>query len=249
MINMQTYHKYFKRTFLLAILFSCSIFANAQSTEDEVVDTTSVAADTVSTENAIFSETDPPADTLVLRSTPDTAVIKLQHQKEFAYANDPEYWKKEKKRRIALPYLGNFFKYAALVVFVAVLAYILINLLLSNKIILLKRKKKSSGIEVEEQEVPAADLSALIAMAEQQQDFRLATRYQYLSLLEELNARELIKMHQELTNWDYIRQLGRHPLSGKFRYLTSAYEYTWYGEFPVSAEQYQILKNRFQKFI
>jgi hypothetical protein len=241
-----TYKGVFKKIIFLAVVFNCCLFANAQS--DEQQDSSSVVADTVATENAIFSETDPAPDTLVLRSTPDTIVVKLQHQKEFAYANDPEYWKKQKKK-IALPYLGTFLKYAALAVFVGVLIYILVNVLLSNKIILFNRNKKSSGTEMEEQEVQVADLSALIALAEQQEDFRLATRYQYLQLLDKLNTKQLIRMHPELTNWDYIRQLGKHPLNAKFRYLTAAYEYTWYGEFRVSAEQYQVIKNRFQSFV
>jgi hypothetical protein len=55
-------------------------------------------------------------------------------------------------------------------------------------------------------------------------------------------------MHSELTNWDYIRQMGTHPLNSKFRYLTHAYEYVWYGQFELGNEQYAQLRAKFETF-
>ena len=56
-------------------------------------------------------------------------------------------------------------------------------------------------------------------------------------------------MHPELTNWDYIMQLGSHPLDQKFRYLTTAYEYTWYGEFELNNNQYDLIRKKFESFL
>jgi hypothetical protein len=92
-------------------------------------------------------------------------------------------------------------------------------------------------------------LPALISQAEHDGDFRLASRYRYLLLLQDLHARQLIRMHSELTNWDYVNQLGNNPLNDRFRFLTIAYDYIWYGEFQPSAQQYESLKKKFESFL
>jgi hypothetical protein len=129
-----------------------------------------------------------------------------------------------------------------------VLIYILVRILSDSKIILFKRRAKP--IVDSQQEEPAEEkvLMTLIQEAEAQTEYRLAARYRYMQLLEHLHARQLIRMHGDLTNWDYIRQLGTHPFTAKFRYLTLAYEYVWYGEFELGTEQYAQLKNKFETF-
>jgi len=194
-------------------------------------------------------------DTITYRSTPDSVVARMQHLKEFAYANDPDYWTKKKeappRRRSdsVWDFLGAMLQYLLFGIFIVVLLYILVKILSDSKIILFKRKTKQiADAPNEEQVVEETDLSNLILAAEAKDQFRLATRYRYMQLLENLNTRQLIRMHGELTNWDYIRQLTTPKLTPKFRYLTIAYEYVWYGEFELRNDQYEQLKNKFETF-
>jgi hypothetical protein len=198
------------------------------------------------------SETVP--DTVIFRSTPDTAIARLQGLKEFAYANDPAYWKREQERPLqrpgwALMFLSNAFQYLLFGLFITALIYLLFKILTENKILLFKRNKKFTADVLGQETLEQEDISNLIAEAEQGGNFRMASRYRYLQLLQEMDSRQLIRTHAELTNWDYVKQLGAHPLSAKFRYLTSAYEYIWYGEFELSSDQYGFLRKKFETFL
>ena len=93
------------------------------------------------------------------------------------------------------------------------------------------------------------DLGQLISEAEQNEQFRIATRYRFMKILQELDARNLVQLDKKRTNWDYVRQLSSHPLNRKFLYLTQAYEYVWYGEFDINHSQYDLLKLKFEQFI
>jgi len=235
-------------TILCLVLLSNGARAQSDFPADSVVDEFEQAADTVSSSPQLAN------DTITYRSTPDSAVKRMQQMKEFAYANDPDYWTKKKeapRRRTSSSiwdFLGTIFQYLFFGIFIVVLIYILVKILSDSKIILFKRKTKQMDVSNEEEVVEEKDLSSLIMAAERQEQFRLATRYRYMQLLENLNARQLIRMHGELTNWDYIRQLGVPQLTPKFRYLTIAYEYVWYGEFELTNDQYGQLKNKFETF-
>ena len=235
-------------TILCLILLSIGTRAQSDFPTDSVVDEFEQAPDTVS------SSPQPVNDTITFRSTPDSIVARMQQMKEFAYANDPDYWTKKKeippRRRSSSIWdvLGAVLQYLLFGIFIVVLIYILVKILSDSKIILFKRKTKQMDVPTEEEVVEEKDLASLILAAETKEQFRLATRYRYMQLLENLNARQLIRMHGELTNWDYIRQLGIPQLTPKFRYLTIAYEYVWYGEFELTNDQYGHLKNKFETF-
>ena len=204
-------------------------------------------------EDSSFYEEPPAPDSLTFRAAPDSAIKRMQNEEAFAYANDPEYWKKKRQSSrgttIRIPGSG-LFSYLFIGVFVVALIYLLFKILSENNIILFNKKKKIFGESMDSiTEAESANFPALIREAEQNGAFRLATRYRYMRLLQELDARQLIRMHAELTNWDYIMQLGAHPLNQKFRYLTTAYEYTWYGEFELNNAQYELIRTKFESFL
>jgi hypothetical protein len=134
-------------------------------------------------------------------------------------------------------------------VFIVLLVYAVSQILLNNKIVVFKRNRKFGSADNIEEESQGVNLDEMIATAEANGDLRAATRFRYLKLLQDLHDRGLIRMHAEQTNWDYVQQLARHPLKKRFRYLTVAYEYVWYGEFQPGIDQYEILKNSFQNFL
>ncbi len=235
-------------TVLCLLLLSLGTRAQSDYPADTATEEFEQAQDTVS------SSTKPIIDSITFRSTPDSTILRMQQMKEFAYANDPAYWSKKeaieprRESNSGWVVLGAALQFILFAVFIVVLLYILVKILSDSKIILFKRKSKQMDGAKEEEIVDERDLSSLIQEAEAQDQFRLAARYRYMQLLENLNGRQLISMHGELTNWDYIRQMGRHPLAQKFRYLTLAYEYVWYGEFELRNDQYMLLKNKFETF-
>ncbi|RZK61641.1 MAG: DUF4129 domain-containing protein, partial [Hymenobacter sp.] len=80
-----------------------------------------------------------------------------------------------------------------------------------------------------------------IAQAEATGNLRLAVRLGYLHLLKQLTDRDLIAWQPDKTNQVYLHELAAsypaaHPA---FAQLTRQFEYSWYGELPVSAASYQ----------
>ena len=235
---------------ILAILIF-PIVAAAQS--DQSSDS-SVEERVTTDEDTTYSDEPATPDSMIFRAAPDSTIKRLQNEKAFAYANNPEYWRKKRENSrnvsINLSPLSGLFSYLLIGVFIVVLVYVVFKLLSDNNIILFKRKKKIFGESIDlAAETNSTDLFALIRTAEQNGAFRLATRYRYMWLLQELDTRQLIHMHPDLTNWDYIRQLDSHPLNQKFRYLTTAYEYTWYGEFELNNNQYDLIRKKFESFL
>jgi hypothetical protein len=222
---------------------------------DLPADTTTIQEDYEPEEDTSYTTTEKAPDTVIYRSTPDSVITRLQQSKEFAYANDSAYWKKEveeppKESILMMVLFSAAFQIFLLILFVVVVMYFLLKVLTENKIILFRRKKKMTTATGEDEEAMLhQDLSSLIASAEQNNQFRLAARYRYMQLLQQMDSRELIRMQAELTNWDYVRQMGAHPLNEKFRYLTYAYEYVWYGEFELNSDQYGFLRKKFETFL
>jgi len=47
------------------------------------------------------------------------------------------------------------------------------------------------------------------------------------------------------TNRDYMTELAGSRLTGSFDMLSSFYEYTWYGDFNLTPEQFGFIRERF----
>ena len=79
-------------------------------------------------------------------------------------------------------------------------------------------------------------------------NFRLAIRLWYLRILKELSERSIIDYRYGKTNSDYVAQLAGSRYYRDFFRLTRNFEYTWYGQFDLSAEAYEMMHNDFTQF-
>ena len=114
-----------------------------------------------------------------------------------------------------------------------------------------RNKSKYSAEEEEESLHDLDDLleyDALISVAENNNDFNLATRYLYLKTLKNLSERGFINFTPDKTNKEYLQEMSLNNYSGEFESLTRNYEYAWYGKFLIDANAYQQLKERFNLF-
>jgi len=199
-----------------------------------------------------------PLDTVSMRIVPDDVVERHKIDKDFAYANDPEYWKKE-----AVPrnnesnfskLLRNFFLSTAFKIFVylllaTVLLYALYRIIVDNKFYLFYSPKKTQEkLETESLDLPSENFDEKISQAMGAQDYRLAVRWMYLKSLQLLNGKGLIRYHADTTNHEYLIQFGEHEQKNNFRFLTHAYDYAWYGRFMISAAQAEMLQQQFNQF-
>jgi len=91
------------------------------------------------------------------------------------------------------------------------------------------------------------DFDKLLAQAFRAGDFRLAVRYQFLKTLQRLRDRELIDFAVDKTNSRYVHEVPP-KFKNEFASLILNYEYVWYGGFVLTADQYEILKNKYASF-
>ena len=194
------------------------------------------------------------ADQMVLRSIPDSVVGNWQKDPDFAYANDPEYWRRE-RHDDSPGWLGRLlgsagFRYFLLFFLGGVLLYAIIRIIAENNLRLFYRSPVKKKTLVKEDAVSPLeeDLDGQLMHFLQIGDHRQAVRYLYLKSLRLLNDQGLIRFHQESTNEEYLRQLSATPQAPAFRVLTGLYEKVWYGEFPLGEGQFAKIHGYFEDF-
>ncbi len=87
-----------------------------------------------------------------------------------------------------------------------------------------------------------------IDKAAAQGNFRLAIRLLFLRLLKNMSEKSIILYKQDKTNLDYLLELHPTNYYNKFYRITRNYEYTWYGQFLVSEDVYNVICRDFDQF-
>ena len=193
----------------------------------------------------------------VLRQVADSTARSLQKQKEFAYANDPAYWKEEPKPREQKSFWDYFFEFfqsstVRTIVYsllIAFFLFVIYRIIVVNKLFLfysskkLKPQEEGEAVNIEDENWDEKIQKAIDA-----NDHRMAVRYMYLKTLQLLNAKQWIQYHAEATNHEYVLQMNSRKQGSDFRFLTRIYDYVWYGEFALTAEQFDVVNNNFRHF-
>lgn len=117
-------------------------------------------------------------------------------------------------------------------------------------------RKKGTQLDTEaaadpnaqEQDLLRANFSDPIREAVAAGDFRLAVRLQYLDTLRALARQGIIRWRRDKTNHEYLTELAKTPdIRQGFAALTRRYEYSWYGEFPLSGNEYTAIADDFER--
>ncbi|HEU4632739.1 MAG TPA: hypothetical protein VFS22_02065 [Flavisolibacter sp.] len=220
-----------------------------------VVATDSVAISMQGNEDseAIFNViSDSPA--IRSRSIPDSVVEKMRSNEDYWYVNTvPERQKskevpsEQKERWYQKEWFTSLLWFLIIGSFVTILIWFLAS---SN--IKLFRKKPSANVEesdeITEETIFSLSYEKEIQKAVAAENYRLAIRLWYLYILKGLAERNLIQYKQEKTNSDYVNELYKTPLYKDFFQLTRSFEYTWYGQFALSAATFALLQKDFLNF-
>ena len=176
----------------------------------------------------------------VLRTLPDSTVLRWQRDPDFAYANDSAYWHwRVRQQQTGRTHnwledllLSKGFRYTVFVLLAALLLYAIVRIAIDNNMNLFYRRrgKRSGGASEDADGLPEEDLDERINHYLQAGDRRQAIRYLYRKTLHLLSERQLIRLHADATNQEYLQQLKGTQHEEAFRFLTGAYEKVWYGE-------------------
>ena len=115
------------------------------------------------------------------------------------------------------------------------------------------KRYKTSEAEIldsdEDESIDEGDFERLSKRAAQNGNFRLATRYYYLWLLQKLSQKNYIEYHKDKTNSEYQFELEDQKLRAGFSYLSYVYSYIWYGEFPIDQTKFATIEEKYKSFM
>jgi hypothetical protein len=207
-------------------------------------------------------------DSLVVlqRNVPGDVVKKIKADEDFWYADsvisamrpgkppgtDKE---KDKKNQAEDPYvpLGqrSWFQTLLWIVIIGAFAIGLAIYLSGSRVGLFRKKNPLTALPGEEEfteDIFAINYLREIDKAAAKGNYRLAVRLLYLQLLKNLSEKNIIRYKQDKTNLDYLLELHPTPYYRNFFKVTRDYEYSWYGQFPVSEDAYRLIRSDFDRF-
>jgi hypothetical protein len=269
-------YKLFFRTFFVFLVSSPGcVYSQARtdttvSREDSVVvqsDSSSSVVDSsgVSRDGAITYVSDdslyrPVKDssylnTFALREVRQSKVNQYLADPDYAYANDSEYWKKDKIRNNTSPSLftrllrNKVFQWTLFLLVIAVVIYGIFQLARENNFRWFSRPGEQSS-EAEPDSLLRGPLNydEVIRKYQAEGNFRFAIRYLFLRLINTAADKNIIQIRDSTTNTEIGRAFGQHPLASQYRYLATAYEYIYFGDFNLNKEVFDLLKSKFEIF-
>lgn len=247
-----------QRDILLKTLFFFFILICNTNTNSQTFDTVvAVVEPPAAKENKVYYDkiSKNYVPTLTKRKVSAEKLTELQQDEAFWYANKG-LKKKEPVKKASPNFLveilqEKWFKMLLWILIVASFFSIIVWYLSSLNIRLFR--KASTTIAVHDENKMPDDIFSIpydskIAEAIKQNQFQLAVRLLYLQTLMRLSHKNLIQFKQDKTNSHYLSQLYNTIYYKDFFSLTRHFEYTWYGQFPISEVVFKQLQKDFETF-
>lgn len=146
--------------------------------------------------------------------------------------------------------LQILFKIIAILVIIFVV-YLIVKVIINKEggWIFSKSAKKINVVENVEENIHSIDFKKIVNQAVSDKNYRVAVRYYYLWLLKSLSDKDVIEWDIEKTNRDYYNEISNTDTKKSFQFLSYIYEYSWYGEFELTQEDFQKAEQTFIKNI
>ena len=147
---------------------------------------------------------------------------------------------------------GEALKYLLFGIIILILAYIVIRLIAGGSIFNNKKlpKDKVYSLDDIEDNLHEVNVEAFLGDALQQQNYRLAIRLYYLSILKGLSLSGKIHWKKDKTNGMYLLEMYNDPNIAEFRKTTYIYEYVWFNEeVPFSTQEFEKVRPIFRNML
>lgn len=183
----------------------------------------------------------------------------LTKDEAFGYATEKELYPKQTapKDNVLLTILAVIFSFFSSslgkvliwTMFFVVLGWILYKVLFSERLFSRTSRvvQDDAAPEYEtEEDLLTTDWEQRMQQALKENNIPLAIKYSYLRLLQLLQQKEFISYRSDKTNRDYYYELPDNGQRKDFRSLSNTYEYVWYGQYPLSQQQYDEYMQTYQ---
>jgi len=189
------------------------------------------------------------------RNITDTAWKNITSDKDLVY-NELKEKKPEPKKEESKPVDFSKFDWNFGKDFGTVMLFILIALVIVMIIYAFFGKQYFSkkDVAIVEEETTWEDVQEFnewdkaIAEALSNNNYRLATRILYLQSLQKLNDHSWINYNKETLTSAYMQKLYDTRLYASFAVVTRYFDYTWYGHYELTAENFQQIRAQFIQF-
>lgn len=135
-----------------------------------------------------------------------------------------------------------------ILIFVAVFALVIFALFVFVSRIGKGDKKVDSTSFEDIENIEDIDAEKGLKLALKDLDYRNAIRMKFIQCLQSLEQNKLIKWRPEKTNRDYVREISDKQLRDQFRDLAGYFEFSWYGNHPVTASEFTEIDQKFNSF-
>lgn len=144
--------------------------------------------------------------------------------------------------------VAMFIKICAIVLVVSFA--ILLLYLVFKDVSLPKKKQKGIHIELDDiQDITAVNFNLLLDDALAKGDYRLAVRIKFLTMLQQMQAKNKIVWKPNKTNRAYSTELSNTNLGNSFKSLSQVFEQIWYGRAQVNEHQFMHINTQFDEIL
>ncbi|HET7361396.1 MAG TPA: DUF4129 domain-containing protein [Salinimicrobium sp.] len=130
---------------------------------------------------------------------------------------------------------------------VVIFAVWLFNRLNPAEVLLNSEENAKFFLSDEEEIIQSRDIKKLIEKALSNQNFRLAIRYHYLFVLQQLTEKGIINYNFSKTDEDYLAEIDKDILQKQFGRLARIYDFVWYGNFETNQPDFEKAEREFSK--
>ncbi len=182
---------------------------------------------------------------------------------DYSEATAEDNWWSKFKRYIGLQWerfldwmFGDYEAPLLLAILLDILPYLLLGLLLALILYLFGKMNPGNYLfgtpsrgelhfNEEEKIIKTRDIKKLIEKAVAAENYRLAIRYHFLYILQQLSRQELVIYDASKTDEEYVQEIKAPELQRRFKRLNRIYDFVWYGNFATTALDYDKIKNEF----
>jgi len=186
------------------------------------------------------------------RALGDSLVKRLRKDDAFWYVNYDFSRKKNEPNKKNSPLSGGLPKSLLWLIVVGGFLGFLVIYLSNSNVGIFRRGNRALPNDYDSDIIPEnifeINYEREIQKAIQKSDFRLAVRLMFLRSLKNLSGKGIIRHQQDRTNFDYLMQLHGGPHYDNFFRLTRNYEYTWYGQFTIEPDKFNVIQKDFESF-
>ncbi len=190
-----------------------------------------------------------------------SSIENYRNSDDFFYLDEEKAGKNylETLKRYLIKFLSAVFGNKASIFIIGNFHYLIITIAVVlilfkiNKLYFYKRRSQNRSIDeldyIEDlSEVENIDFEKLIEKATEANNYRLAIRYNYLSMLKKLALAGKIEPSTHKTNMEYIYEIDDDSLRNGFKQLAYIFDYVWYGDIKLDPDKYEVLLVAFSEF-